>query len=161
MTVPNINKVLEKLQNANYAGYFDEMDKINIPYHLQPIYSQHKGVFIGGQAPWNFHEHLDTFTKQVFAELKKINEKLDDHFPNPSADYILKADKLLEDGEVSEALKVIIPNTRGTKMHPTVIAINVSYKEYKDDKLIGKNVRGQLQDITARVTELLEELKKH
>lgn len=160
MTVPNITKVLEKLQNANYAGYFDEMDKINIPYHLQPIYSQHKGVFIGGHAPWNFHEQLDTFAKQVFLELGKINKKIGDHSdPNSSADYILQADQLLEDGEVSKALKVIIPNTRGTEIHPTVIAINISYNEYEKDKLAGKNVQGQLADLAEKTTKLLKLLK--
>lgn len=73
-------------------------------------------------------------------------------------DFINQAHDYLEDGEIGEALKMIIQNTRGTKIHPIVIAINVSYKEYEKDKLAGKNVSGQLQDITTRVTELLEKL---
>jgi GTPase SAR1 family protein/class 3 adenylate cyclase len=61
----NIQSALSHLQNANYAGYFEEMDKVEIPDSLKNTYATHKGVFMSGQAPWNFHQLLETFTREV------------------------------------------------------------------------------------------------
>jgi hypothetical protein len=154
-----IQKALEHLANANYAGYFEEMDKVAMPKQWQAPYANHKGVFIAGQAPWNFYQQLDTLAHEILKELEKIQGKLDElKSPSKTSDFKEQALTMLEEGCAEEALKIIIPNTRGTKMHPTVIAINTSFKEYEKDKLAGKDVRGQLQDIISRITELLEKL---
>jgi hypothetical protein len=65
-----IKKALNNLENAKISGYFKEMDKVVIPKNLKHVYAQHKGVFTSGLAPWNFHEHLETFARQVGTELK-------------------------------------------------------------------------------------------
>ncbi|MCU0393866.1 MAG: hypothetical protein MUE81_22375 [Thermoflexibacter sp.] len=70
---PTIDKALKHLQNANYAGYFDEMDKV-VPSALKNPYAEHKGVFISGQTPWNFYQKLEVFAKQVNGEISQIQK---------------------------------------------------------------------------------------
>lgn len=65
----HIEKALAHLQKANYAGYFEEMDKI-VPASLRPPYQDHKGIFIAGQQPFNFYQQLTVFAKQVEEELE-------------------------------------------------------------------------------------------
>ncbi|HAS44065.1 MAG TPA: hypothetical protein DCS93_26545 [Microscillaceae bacterium] len=65
-----IQKALTHLQNANYAGYFEEIGQIT-PQSLKPFLNQLEGQFIAGQAPWDFYQHLDRFAKKVEAELSK------------------------------------------------------------------------------------------
>jgi hypothetical protein len=152
----NLKKILEKIEENNYQGYFDEMDKVAIPSHFKPQYAQKKGIFISGQAPFDFHGQLTTLTREIFKSLVIKVEEEKDNTPISTPDFKEEAYKLLEDGSPCEALKVIMKHTRGTKIHPTVIAINASCKEYEKDKLAGRNVNGRLEDITSRVTELLE-----
>jgi hypothetical protein len=62
-----IQKALAHLQNANYSGYFEEMDKV-VPAHLQvegTEYANFKGIFIAGQAPWNFYKFLSEFSHKL------------------------------------------------------------------------------------------------
>jgi len=61
-----IQKALKHLENANYSGYFEEMDKV---IFRNTIYSELKGKFIAGATPYNFHQLLSTFARDV-------NEKL-------------------------------------------------------------------------------------
>lgn len=60
----HIARALQHLQQANYAGYFDEMDEV-VPPSLMHAHQTHKGVFIAGQQPFNFYQQLETFAKQV------------------------------------------------------------------------------------------------
>ncbi|MCU0390923.1 MAG: hypothetical protein MUE81_07380, partial [Thermoflexibacter sp.] len=69
---PTIQKALRHLQNANYSGYFEEMDKV-VPVNMQTPYQEHKGKFITGQAPWNFHQQLETFAREVDKALLEAN----------------------------------------------------------------------------------------
>lgn len=155
---PHIEKALAYLLRINYAGYFEEMDKVGIPEEFQYAYATNKGMFITGQKPWDFPQTLKTLAMQISAGLEKTPVELKTTKIQVVSDYKSQAYSYLEEGEIGEALKTIIPNTRETEMHPTVIAINVSYKEYEKDKLAGKSVVGQLEDITVRLTKLLEKL---
>lgn len=62
---PHIQKALQYINNANYAGYFEEMNKVDIPKEFEATYAAHKGVFIAGQAPYNFHTQLMAFCEEV------------------------------------------------------------------------------------------------
>lgn len=66
---PIIEKALQQLQKANYAGYFDELDKIMDAFTLSmqdtAMYAEHKGKFISGVYPYNFPSLLDVFAKQL------------------------------------------------------------------------------------------------
>jgi len=68
---PHITKALASLQNAHYAGYFDEMDKI-VPVELRTPYSQHKGMFIADSYPFNFYQQLEVFAKDVDKALSVV-----------------------------------------------------------------------------------------
>jgi Flp pilus assembly protein TadD len=67
---PSIQQAIAALQNANYAGYFEEMDKI-VPVSLQNPYQEHKGKFIAGNYPYNFYQQLEVFAREVDKELNK------------------------------------------------------------------------------------------
>lgn len=49
---PIIKKALVCLENANYAGYFEELDKVSMPSILKNPYATHKGKFIAGKYDW-------------------------------------------------------------------------------------------------------------
>jgi|GEM_PF-5045321 len=68
---PHITKALASLQNAHYAGYFDEMDKI-VPVELRTPYSQHKGMFTANSYPFNFYQKLEVFAKDVDKALSVV-----------------------------------------------------------------------------------------
>jgi CHAT domain-containing protein len=61
----HIQKALKHLQNDDYFSYFVELDKVEMPDSLKNIYAKHKGVFISGQVPWNFHQLLEAFAIDV------------------------------------------------------------------------------------------------
>jgi hypothetical protein len=67
----NINNAIIHLEDANIAGYFEEMDKVEMPKQLKPTYAQFKGVFMDGQAPWDFSQQLETFAREVNKNLEK------------------------------------------------------------------------------------------
>jgi class 3 adenylate cyclase len=64
----HVQQALDHLQNANYAGYFTEMDKV-VPPNLKTPYQEHKGKFIGGQYPFNFYQQLEIFAREVQNQL--------------------------------------------------------------------------------------------
>jgi hypothetical protein len=68
-----IQSALQKLQKANYSGYFEEMDKV-VPSEMQTMYSELKGKFITGNAPWNFDQQLKTFALEIDKLLDKEEE---------------------------------------------------------------------------------------
>jgi hypothetical protein len=71
----NIQKALSHLEEANHAGYFTEMDKVEMPKHLKPVFAQHKAVFVAGAAPFNFHQILTVFAAEVERNLPKENQE--------------------------------------------------------------------------------------
>lgn len=66
-----IENALNYLDNANFAGYFEYIDKVSLPNSLRTPYANHKAVFMTGQAPFNFDQQLRVFAR----ELKYIFEK--------------------------------------------------------------------------------------
>lgn len=60
-----IKQALVCLEKANYAGYFEEMDKISIPEHLKNNYAIHKAKYSKGKDEWDFDQHLKTFATTV------------------------------------------------------------------------------------------------
>lgn len=96
-----INKALENLENANYAGYFEEMDKVkpNIPPHLKTAYAEHKGKFIAGQQPWNFAQQLAVFPKELINSDNSTSSQ-----NNSQAQTIIqKAEKIYNIGNIDTA----------------------------------------------------------
>jgi septation ring formation regulator EzrA len=55
--------------------------------------------------------------------------------------------------------KIRIKNTK-VNLYREIAAINISYKEYEKDKLTGKKMTGELQDITDKLSQLLTKLQK-
>ncbi|MCC5944396.1 MAG: hypothetical protein JJT94_05630 [Bernardetiaceae bacterium] len=62
---PHIENALKCLENANYAGYFEEMDKVEIPKHLKTTHEEHRGRFMAGKESHNFAQQLRIFAKEV------------------------------------------------------------------------------------------------
>lgn len=74
---PHIEKALEHLKTADYAGYFEEMDKVQIPDQLLPLYNTNKRKYIDGKVPWDFSQILETLAKNI------DTDNLSTEAPNP------------------------------------------------------------------------------
>ncbi len=68
---PTIQKALSKLEKADYAGYFEEINKLSIPVSLKNAYSTHKGKFIVGKHEWDFEQQLRTFSSELNEQLQE------------------------------------------------------------------------------------------
>lgn len=66
-----IQKALKHLQNANYAGYFEEMDKV-VPESMQNNYDKLRKNFMDKGSNWELTEQLETFAREVD---KALNSK--------------------------------------------------------------------------------------
>ena len=99
---PSIQKAIAALQNANYAGYFEEMDKI-VPVSLQNPYQEHKGKFMSGNYPYNFYQQLEVFAREVDKSIKNepANKK------GSEADDILAAHKKERIEEIKKQLVML------------------------------------------------------
>lgn len=74
----NIKKALQNLENANYAGYFEEMDRLELPNALKAQFSTMKGRFISGQTSYDYAQQLTTFTRMVDSAIsEQPTENLD------------------------------------------------------------------------------------
>lgn len=62
-----IQKALEALEQADVAGYFEEMDKIEIPPHKKPLYAELKDKFVQDLRSVHFYQQLKIFAKDVHA----------------------------------------------------------------------------------------------
>lgn len=83
---PTIPKALKYLQNANYSGYFEEMDKV-VPVNMQTPYQEHKGKFIADKVAWNFHQILETFAREVDKALAATNVKTINEIPDNKPEH--------------------------------------------------------------------------
>ena len=61
---PTIQQGLATLQNANYSGYFEAMDKV-VPQSLQGKLSELRMQFISGDTTWKFAQQLEIFAREV------------------------------------------------------------------------------------------------
>ncbi len=66
----NIKKALSALQDANYSGYFEAMDK-TIPENLLWKFSELRMQFIAGDTTWKFAQQLESFAKVVEKDTQK------------------------------------------------------------------------------------------
>jgi small GTP-binding protein len=64
-TNPFVATALKSLENANYAGYFEEMDNVEIPVESKAIYQELKTKMITGNAPFNFEQSLRLFAREI------------------------------------------------------------------------------------------------
>ncbi|NJL14276.1 MAG: hypothetical protein HC913_15540 [Microscillaceae bacterium] len=60
-----IQTALAHLEKANYAGYFEAMDQVEMPKPLRSTYAQLKGVFLAGQPPWDYAQKLETLAREA------------------------------------------------------------------------------------------------
>lgn len=62
-----INNALKNLENADYVGFFDEIDKIEeeFPSDLKTLYHTHKTRFAAEGAKWDFTQQLTVFAKLI------------------------------------------------------------------------------------------------
>jgi hypothetical protein len=98
----NIQKALSHLQDANYADYFEEMDKV-VPQNLQTPYQEHKGKFIAGQAPYNFHQMLEVFAREVEKALTNPNKGISTAEDTVGKTVIQNAEKIYNIGKIDKA----------------------------------------------------------
>ncbi len=68
-----IQKALKHLEEANINLYFDEMDKVEMPKSLEPIYEDYKDKFTQDKYTNKFNQQLDIFAKQVNQALSNPN----------------------------------------------------------------------------------------
>ncbi|MDX2301242.1 MAG: hypothetical protein NW226_00525 [Microscillaceae bacterium] len=71
---PPIENALKHLENANISGYFEEMDKVEMPASLKTICNTHKAEFVAGKASYDFHERLAVFARAVNRRLEDENQ---------------------------------------------------------------------------------------
>ncbi|OJJ21241.1 hypothetical protein BKI52_11795 [marine bacterium AO1-C] len=64
-----IQTAIKSLEYANYVGYFEEMDKLEIPRYLRHDYSKHKREFTNKGFDTFSAERLEVFAKKVLQEL--------------------------------------------------------------------------------------------
>jgi hypothetical protein len=65
----HIQQALKHLENANTAGYFQEMNKVEMPRDLKSIYAEYKSKFMQGLKTFDFNQQLDVFAGEVGKEL--------------------------------------------------------------------------------------------
>ncbi len=67
--------------------------------------------------------------------------------------------ELIENGDLEQAFKRTIKKTRGTEIYRNfLLPLRADYKQYSDDQLAGKDIRGKLADITQRFSQIIEKL---
>lgn len=73
-----LQEALKCLENADYVGYFEEMDKLKdeMSGELKNIYSNLKNMFMGGSYKYehNFYQQLAVFVAKI-AEINKYDKK--------------------------------------------------------------------------------------
>lgn len=89
---PIIKQALVCLENANYTGYFEELDKIPMPSILKNSYSTSKNDFIDGVRGFRFVQQLQVFAKSLDTQLIEENE-VENPISNP---IISKTPKKIE-----------------------------------------------------------------
>ncbi len=75
-----INKALQQLELADFAGYFDTLDALlnSMPDNQKTTYHQLKNNFIAGFTPPDFAPRLKTFARDIKRHLEKITDKASD-----------------------------------------------------------------------------------
>jgi hypothetical protein len=61
---PTIQKALSRLDEADRAGFFEIIEPV-VPTNLKSTFSQLRGIFISGKAPWDFDQQLRVFAQSI------------------------------------------------------------------------------------------------
>jgi hypothetical protein len=61
----SVQKALQHLEEANIAGFFEEIDKLSLPSGQKPLYAQLKQRFVGGYAGFDFISQLKVFAGSI------------------------------------------------------------------------------------------------
>ncbi len=92
-----IRQAIDYLREANYAGYFEEMDKVIVPDHLKTPYIANKNKFISGKYEWIFYQELEVFSKlllpQDAKEIAPIHPPERKHECGKLTEWLISADK--------------------------------------------------------------------
>lgn len=112
-----------------------------------------------------YNEEYETMkTIQRFKKEKEFEFLFPDYKKSKEKPIIVEKDikeqarELLEDGEIKQTIKLLLKYYRNKDLYPTLIAINVSFKNYNDDKIKGLNVKGQIEDISSRLSEVIAQM---
>lgn len=149
----NIKNALECLENADYSGYFEEMDKIT-PRKLGNRFSELRMQFIAGDTNYKFASQLKEFARLVDKELginnhkieKKINVeiKIDTPFAlfdEQSKEAFLKS--LSELLNISQVEIKILSCTKGS----VILIVEMSLESYNKLKSQSPNILKSLKII--------------
>lgn len=81
-----IQQALQHLQNANYSGYFEEIDKI-IPPNLRNQFTSLRMEFISGDTNWQFAQKLEDFAKLLTGNSNQSTQEITkNQFPEFESD---------------------------------------------------------------------------
>ncbi len=165
------NLLLDYLENDNYTEYFEEMDKVEMPFQKKQKYTKLKGQFMFGTTDTDFQNDLKLLTKQLLentfdrtekevegikeamrlTEEKKLvllKEMTKDHSPVQRLQLVAMLEgieeKLKECREELKKLKSQSRNTQEEAKQVNQISVFISYN-YKD------------KDLANRIKEDLEE----
>jgi len=94
-------------------------------------------------------------------DLKEIDKKLvnsnDLKLNNEDIELIYT---FLEKGDIEKAISNLLEITRKTTFYDMILAINVSFKAYSKNRITGLNVSGKIEEITIRLSEILQNIEK-
>lgn len=68
----SIQKALEALHNANYVGYFSEIETV-VPASMRTTYQELKSKFMAGRSDWNFAQQLEIFARETERRLGDLS----------------------------------------------------------------------------------------
>lgn len=145
-----IDKAISMVNNLQIPDYFEFM-KSQIGENAMLMQLQQ--AFVMGKTDVSFYNQLISLSKMLLTDSNVV-----ENATRVTTDYKQKAFELLENGEIADLLRLLLDNNRGKSSYGTIAAINISYKEYEKDRLVGKNTTGDLQDITDRLSQLLTKL---
>jgi hypothetical protein len=137
----HLQQALKHLEDANYSGYFEEMDKVEMPKYLKPIYAEHKSKFMQGLRTHDFSQQLNVFAGEVDKELDNesfvgIRETIDFTIRRLKTleKHIAEAFTLLEETETQERLATTPNERKRMQLEMTYIRENLKKfeAEYKD-----------------------------
>ncbi len=83
----NIQQALESLADANIAGYFEQLEQVEIPLSLKATYTGLKSTFIQGLKTADFDQRLALFARDVEKAQEKSDTKPSQKKGNQQSEY--------------------------------------------------------------------------
>lgn len=156
----NIQKALQHLQQANFAGYFEEMDKI-VPPSKKTLFAQLRGQFVSGKQDYNFDQQLNIFAQDVASLVE------DDSVGTGSNNVVDKVDfsnikKQIMRGDVKGALKQVteMVETSNDKMRINqIIMINSRFNSINSSTMSHDEVSRNRAQIIQDLLNLMDDME--